>query len=292
MTIRESLDQINTIIELNQTKNIEDGAIKILEYITNKNANYLIDNAEKNLQELEERKLNNVKDRLKNGEPIQYIIGKHKFMDMDFLVNKDVFISSKETEILVNEVISIIKTQDRKFKILDLCTGSGTIAISIAKNVNNVQILATDISSKALKVANCNSSLLLKNKDINQEKNTLDIRFMQSNLFENIQGKFDLIVSNPPYGESQEIRRKDKDIWKQYEPIIARDGGKDGLDFYKRILFEAYKYLNPKGFLCLEIGLKKRDDILQLAKESGKYNKIYFKKDIEGYDRIMICRNA
>lgn len=263
-------------------KNIPDYETKtneILNYITNDSIEYLKKNqkiSEKNLKQLME-----ILKKIDDDMPIQYIIGKHEFMNMFFTVNCHVFISSPETEILVKEVIKILQTNDKLSNILELCTGSGTIAISIAKNVSHVRILATDISNEALLVANKNLSLLNKHKNV---------KFMQSDLFENVHKKVDLIVANPPYGKSKEIRKKGKNAWKLYEPLIARDGGIDGLDHLKNIIFNAYKYLNNGGYLCLEIGHNQKEKIIQLLKDIGIYKNIYFKKDLEGNDRILICQ--
>ena len=161
---------------------------------------------------------------------MQYIIGKKDFMGMEFLVNENVLIPRADTEVLVEETIRIAKEGD---SILDLCTGSGAIAISLAKYLKDSYIVASDVSIEALKVAELNAKHLIEDKLI---------YFAQSDMFQKIEQRFDIIVSNPPYIKKEVI--KDYDL--KYEPIIALDGGNDGLDFYRIIINNAYKYLNEK----------------------------------------------
>ena len=165
-------------------------------------------------------------------------------------------------------------------KILDLCTGSGAIAISLAKYLANSEITAIDISEKALEIANKNAK---KNEVENQ------IKFIKSNLFENISNqKFDIIVSNPPYIKKEVIRTLDEEVKK--EPIIALDGGIDGLDFYRKIINEAYNYIKYKGYLCLEIGFDQKEEVIELINKKGNYVHTYSKKDLYDKDRIVITK--
>ncbi len=115
-----------------------------------------------------------------------------------------------------------------------------------------------------------------------------NINIIESDLFENINDKFDIIVSNPPYIKSDVIRTLDKEV--QHEPKIALDGGKDGLEIYRRIIDEAYKYLRPNGYLALEIGYDQKEDVIELIKDKKKYSNIYSKKDLAGNDRIIVCK--
>lgn len=115
-----------------------------------------------------------------------------------------------------------------------------------------------------------------------------NINIIESDLFENINDKFDIIVSNPPYIKSDVIRTLDKEV--QHEPKIALDGGKDGLEIYRRIIYEAYKYLRPNGYLALEIGYDQKEDVIELIKDTKKYSNIYSKKDLSRNDRIVICK--
>ena len=161
-----------------------------------------------------------------------------EFMKMNFYVDENVLIPRSDTEILVEEVINISKKINAK-KILDLCTGSGAIAISLAKYIENSEITAVDISKKALEIARTNA----KNNDVENQ-----ITFVESDLFKNLkEDKYDVIVSNPPYIKREVIKKLNKDV--QKEPIIALDGGYDGLDFYRKIINESEKYLKFNGYL-------------------------------------------
>ena len=212
---------------------------------------------------------------LDNGMPIQYITNKQEFMGLSFYVDENVLIPQPDTEILVEEVLNKINKQD---KILDLCTGSGAIGISLAKNTENIKIYMSDISEKALEIAQRN---ITKNKV--EERCELIV----SNMFENIYSKYDVIVSNPPYIESEEIKILPKEV--RSEPIIALDGGFDGLDFYRIIANEAYKYLKENGILALEIGYNQKEKVIDLLNKTGKYKDIYCKKDLGGNDRVVIA---
>jgi len=192
---------------------------------------------------------------------------------MEFLVNESVLIPRADTEILVEEAISFAEAGGR---ILDLCTGSGAIAISFAKYLKDNYIVASDISIEALEVARMNAKSLLENKQI---------EFIESDMFEKIEQKFDIITSNPPYIKTAVI--KDYDL--KYEPILALDGGADGLEFYKVIIREACNYLKKSGKLLLEIGFDQGLEVMQLINNSNFYKDVYCKKDLFGNDRVIVC---
>ena len=164
--------------------------------------------------------------------------------------------------------------------ILDLCTGSGCIAISLKKYIENSKIYAIDISEEALKVAKQNA--------INNEA---DITFLKSDIFSNIkEEKFDIIVSNPPYIKTEVINNLDKEVKK--EPLIALDGGNDGLYFYKKIIEEGYKFLNENGTIFFEIGYDQKDEIINIVKNDTKYEVVKTKKDLGNNDRIIVIRKV
>ena len=276
-------------IELLNKSNIESPNLKariILANILNQNKEYLLihDTEELNINDINKYKENIQK--LANSTPIQYIINKQEFMGLEFYVNENVLIPQPDTEILVEEVINICKEQNanKKIKILDLCTGSGAIGISIAKKIESCQVTLSDISYDALKIAQKNSVMVQAIGD--SQKN--NIKIIQSDLFKKIEEKFDIIVSNPPYIETKTIQTLDKEV--QMEPKLALDGGEDGLDLYRRIIKEAYKYLNNNGTLALEIGYNQKDKVINLIKASNMYKDIYSKKDLSNNDRIVVCK--
>lgn len=212
--------------------------------------------------------------KMAKGYPLQYLTNSKEFMKMNFFVNQDVLVPRADTECLVEEAISKIKGKDN---ILELCTGSGIITISLAKYVEGISITATDISLKALEVARINADKLAKDKNI---------CFLQSDLFENVSGKFDVIIANPPYIKTNVIPKYNL----QYEPRIALDGGEDGLLFYKKIIEEGYRFLNDLGFILLEIGFDQREEVTYIANNTGMYKDIYCKKDLFGNDRVLVLQ--
>ncbi len=208
------------------------------------------------------------------GEPITKIFGRTEFYGYNFIVTNDVLSPRQETEILVENVLKFAKSGD---KILDLCTGSGIIAISLAKNVD-AKITASDISIKALDVAKQNANI-----------NNVNIDFLQSNLFENLKSdeKFDIVVSNPPYIATKDIDNLDKEV-KDFDPLLALDGGCDGLKFYREIIEKCPKFLTSDGMLFLEIGYNQKNDVINLLQKD--FENIVCKKDYQGQDRVIFAK--
>ena len=279
MTIKETLRK--GIIEL-KINNIQEPSLKarlLLQYILNKPRQYLIIYDNKQLTLRQEVNFFKGIKKLVKGIPLQHITHSQEFMKMTFYVNEDVLIPRPDTEILVEEVIKIAKRINAK-KILDLCTGSGAIAVSLAKYIENSQITAVDISDKAISVAKLNA----KNNNVENQ-----ITFVESDLFKQLpKEKYDIIVSNPPYIKKEIIKSLDKEV--QNEPKIALDGGYDGLDFYRKIINNADEFLKFTGYVCLEIGYDQKDDVLELFESKGKYVNAMCKKDLFDNDRVVIAR--
>lgn len=280
MKIKEVL--IKGIKEL-KLNNIDDSTTKakiLLSHILNKPKEYLFIHEDEEINE--EEFLKGIQLLIDN-KPIQYITNNQEFMKMNFYVDENVLIPQPDTEILVEEVINLSKDNEKELNILDLCTGSGCIAISLAKYIENSNITAIDISSKAIQIAK-----------LNAEKNLVHrkMKFIESDMFNNIEEscKFDYIVSNPPYIKTEVINILSKEV--QNEPKIALDGGEDGLIFYKEIANKAYTYLKLDGYLCLEIGYDQKEEVMNLLEETGKYKEIYCKKDLSGNDRIVIAKKV
>lgn len=209
------------------------------------------------------------------GEPLQYIIGSQEFMSLDFIVSPDVLIPRQDTEILVEYIIEFVSQKD-KVSILDIGTGSGCIAISLAHYIKNSRVVAVDISKGALKIARKNA----QNCGVEER-----IVFIESNLFENVPiQKFDIIVSNPPYIPNQVIAGLDRQV-KDFEPKIALDGGEDGLDFYRRIVKESVDFLKPKGLLAFEVGFDQAQEVAKIMESS--YRDIKLQKDLAGIERVV-----
>ena len=274
--------KIKEILEYGKNNLIKEDAYRLskmlLKHFLNVNNSYIVINSEEEVNLLIEDKFKEGICLLNKGIPIQYITNYQEFMGLDFYVDSNVLIPQPDTEILVEEVLEILKKNIGKKDVLDLCTGSGAIGISIAKNTN-VFVTMSDISNKALEVAKKNS---INHKVMNQ------CRFVLSNMFDNIIEKYDVIVSNPPYIETSIIKTLDQEV--QNEPHLALDGGEDGLDFYKIIAENAYKYLNNDGVLALEIGYDQKDKVINILKQTKKYTEIYSKKDLGGNNRIIRCR--
>ena len=279
MTIKETLRK--GMIQL-KTENVTEPNLKarlIMQYILNKPRQYLIIYDNQVLTLRQEVNYFKAIKRLINGEPIQHITHQQEFMKLNFFVNEDVLIPRPDTEILVEEVIKIARKINAK-KILDMCTGSGAIAVSLAKYLDNVEITAVDISEKSLDVAKTNA----KNNEIENK-----ITFIESNLFENIVNeKYDIIVSNPPYIRKDVIKTLTKEV--QKEPKIALDGGYDGLDFYRKITHQSEEYLKFNGYLCLEIGYDQKKDVIKIINDEKKFTGTYSKKDLCDNDRIIVTR--
>lgn len=279
MTISELIKK--GMIEL-KNENIEEPKLKarlLMQYVLNKSRQYVIVNDREELDNIKEKQYLEEIKILKKGVPIEHITHQKEFMKLSFFVDKNVLIPRQDTEILVEEVINIAKKNNAK-KILDLCTGSGAIAVSLAKYLPQAEITAIDISNEALKIAKKNA---ISNNVENQ------ITFISSDMFTNLnEEKFDIIVSNPPYIKTNVI--KNLDIQVQNEPYIALDGGKDGLDFYKKIINESYQYLKYNGYLCLEIGFDQKIDVIELIENTESFTGTYSKKDLFDNDRIIVTR--
>lgn len=279
MTIQENLE---LGVKNLKKENISEPILKsrlLLCYVLNLKKEDLVIYSDKELNSKDEKKYKEVIQKLIEGYPIQYITHYQEFMKLDFYVDENVLIPRADTEITVEEVISYCKNMKRdNIRILDLCTGSGIIAISVGNYIKNCEIIAVDISSKALEIAKSNAN---RNKVEN-------ITWVLSNLFERVEGKFDIIVSNPPYIKKEVIFTLEKEV--QKEPIIALDGGKDGLKFYREIIKKAPNHLKKEGAIFLEIGYDQRQEVLDIINETKEYNKTISKKDLSGNDRMIIAK--
>lgn len=278
MNIKQALEEAKNILKSNNFEDSNIIAKELLSYVLKKDRVYLTINSDTALTDTEYAEFTKCIEQIIDGKPLQYITQKQEFMGIDFFVNEDVLIPQPDTEILVETVLDICERYgEQSLRILDLCTGSGAIAISLSK-ILNTQVFASDVSAKALKVAE-------KNNVMNNTK----VEFIESNLFKQINGeKFDIIVSNPPYIKNEEIKLLSKQV--QNEPYIALAGGEDGLDFYRKIIDEAYKYINKNGYLCLEIGYDQKEDLIKLIKQNENYEYENCIKDLSNNDRCIVAK--
>lgn len=203
--------------------------------------------------------------------PLQYIIGRQEFMGIDFAVTPDVLIPRMDTECLVLESEKYLRPHMR---ILDMCTGSGCIVISLKKRNPEIEAVGSDISDKALKIACKNASA-----------NNTEVTFVQSDLFEKVEGIYDLIISNPPYIPSEQVNELMEEV-RDYEPRIALDGTSDGLRYYREISREGYRYLKPGGLLFYEIGCEQAQEV-SVIMESAGFKDIKIIQDLAGLNRVV-----
>ena len=246
----------------------------LLEHICGTNRNDLLVHGDR---EVEEEKLAAYRATIAQRSrriPLQHITGTQDFMGLEFQVNEHVLIPRQDTEILVEEVMREMQEHER---ILDMCTGSGCILISLLHYSNWCEGIGVDISTEALAVATANGEALLA-----EEKRPT---WLESNLFEKVEGKFDIIVSNPPYIRTEVIETLMPEV-RLHEPMQALDGTEDGLFFYRRIVEEAPKYLNKEGRLYFEIGHDQAEEVSELLEKAG-FQDINVVKDYAGLDRVV-----
>ena len=215
--------------------------------------------------------MNCINERI-NGKPVTKIFNKAYFYGLQFVIDENVLSPRPETELIVDTALEYL--QDKQLKVLDLCTGSGAIACAIKKN-SNALVSASDISDKALNIVKQNTKNL-----------GLDISFIKSDMFNNINDIFDIIVSNPPYIESEVCKTLDEEVLK-YDPMLALDGGVDGLDYYRTIK-ENLNHLKPNGVLIMEIGYNQGESLKNLFKE---YN-VEILKDYNNLERVMVVKRG
>ncbi len=239
------------------------------------------DNPEIRGPELSE--LNSILERRLRREPLQYILGYTYFLDLKIITRKGVLIPRPETELLAIEAINEAKKlNSERLHVLDLCTGSGCIAIAIAKALISAIVYGTDISQEAINLATTNA-------EINNIKNVI---FLKGSLFEPLEDrglKFDIITANPPYIRREEIPFLEPEV-RDWEPPEALDGGRDGLDYYRKIFDKASQYINPGGWLILELGQGLYKDLISLAK-LYKFKDVSVMKDFSGIERVLKCQD-
>lgn len=260
----------------------------ILSHILNVDRLYLTVHGDETLNE---EIINQYRQLIKlraTGMPLQYIVGRQEFMSLPFKVTTDVLIPRGDTEILVECIIKEYRKAKKhnQVSIMDIGTGSGCIAVSLAYYISNSTVWAVDVSAKALKIAQYNAELNGVNRYIS---------FVQHDILKSFpeviaENSLDVIVSNPPYISTEVIGQLQKEV-KDYEPQLALDGGADGLIFYRKIVDEAHPYLKSHGMLAFEVGHDQSDDVAELIESNGHYANIEVVKDLAGINRVVIARN-
>lgn len=272
MTLEEALNKGKEILETAEIADFELDAWYLMEYVCkmDKSQYYL-----KSREEMEPEKLQEYEVLLrKRAEhvPLQYITGSQEFMGLEFKVNSHVLIPRQDTETLVEEALKVLEPG---MSVLDLCTGSGCVIVSLLKHQEGLIGTASDISKQAILVAKENA-----------KQNQVEAEFVSSDLFKSITGTFDMIISNPPYIPTDVINGLMPEV-KNFEPMTALDGKEDGLYFYREIIKEAGKFLNSNGYLYFEIGHDQGGRVAAIMEDSG-YRNVRVVKDLAGNDRVVM----
>lgn len=242
----------------------------LLEYVCHTDRNTLLAHPEREVSEEERAKFLTLIERREKREPLQYITKEQEFMGLTFETSVNTLIPRQDTECLVEEAM---KNLHDGMAILDVCCGTGCILLSLLHYSNDCTGVGVDIDANAVSLAKKNAKNL-----------GIDATFAVSDLFEAVEGTFDLITSNPPYIPTKVIETLDPEV-KDYEPVAALDGGEDGLTFYRLIAAKAKQYLKRGGMIFFEIGYDQGEDVSEIMKENG-YRHIEVKKDLAGLDRI------
>lgn len=270
-TLESLLKKGTTILKDNGLEEAGLDAWLLLEFKTGKNRAYYFAHGDEPVSDETAAEYLTLIDRRAGHIPVQQLTHQAFFMGYEFYVNENVLIPRQDTETLVEEALKVVKPG---MKVLDMCTGSGCIIVSIVHNVPEVEGTATDISKQALLVAKENAKL-----------NQVSVTFERSDLFDNVTGTYDVIVSNPPYIRTGEVVKLMPEV-QEFEPMEALDGKEDGLYFYRKIIKECKSYLKPGGHILFEIGYDQGEAVSGLLKEAG-FKNVAVIKDLAHNDRVV-----
>lgn len=276
MTYREALALGEKVLEVANIVDVRTDAWLLLEMASKIDRNFYYMHMDEEISEDYVKEYELLLKKRAEHIPLQYIVGETEFMGLKFKVNSNVLVPRQDTETLVEEALKVVRPG---MKVLDMCTGSGCIIISILHNVSNVEGHAVDISKQALNVAKENAKL-----------NDVSVMFERSDLFDNVAEKFDIIVSNPPYIPTAEIAKLMPEV-AQFEPMEALDGKEDGLYFYKKIVENCGNYLTEGGSILFEIGHDQGISVSELLKDAG-FSDVRVIKDLAGNDRVVAGRKV
>lgn len=272
MKYREAYDTGRAALEAAFVPEAETDARLLLEFVCGTDRNTLLAHGDRDVTKEQESIYRGLVEKRSRRIPLQHLTGVQDFMGLEFTVNEHVLIPRQDTEILVEE--ALLNLHDG-MRVLDMCTGSGCILISLLHYSNNCEGVGADISAEALKVAEGNAVRLLGT----------NVPFVQSDLFEKVEGKFDMIVSNPPYIQSNVIDTLMPEV-RDHEPRLALDGSGDGLLFYRRILEECPRYLQKGGMLFFEIGYDQGEAVSRMMEQAG-FLEVRLVRDYGGMDRVV-----
>ncbi len=278
MVVSELIAKGMTLIEGKEYSNPRLESILVLSHLLKVDKNYIYIHGDKNVEESIKNEFIYIMEKRASGYPLQYLLNEEEFMGLSFYVQEGVLIPRPDTEVLVEFIIDYIKKQE--INVLDIGIGSGAISLSIAEYCPNTRVYGIDIEEIPIKIAN-----------LNKEKLKIsNANFYQGDLFgaldtHNIDEKFHIIVSNPPYIKTSDIEELQIEV-KDHEPWIALDGGEDGLDFYRKISKDASNYLMDKGMLIYEIGYDQGIQVMDILNKEGFQN-ISILKDYQGNDRVV-----
>jgi release factor glutamine methyltransferase len=281
MTVHDILNEAAKALEAADIPSARLDAEVLLSFCLSCDRLEFFKNPEMQLDQAQRAAFKKLIDRRLQWEPVAYITGRKEFWSFTLEVNSSVLIPRPDTEIIVEEALSICRKIDSsKIKILDIGTGSGTIAIALAKEMPHAKVVATDISETALNLAQKNAVALgLQDK----------IEFKLGNLFEPVDGLFDIIVCNPPYISARDYEKLPAGV-KDYEPREALWAGKSGLEFYEKLIYQAADFLQKNGWLLLEIGAKQEDDVRGIMEVTGFYDSLEMSRDYAGLPRVIKAR--
>lgn len=271
MTYREVIGLGEKVLSMAEVADVKTDAWLLLEMVCKIDRNFYYMHMDEDIPEDQLKEYENAVKKRAEHIPLQYIVGETEFMGLKFKVNSSVLVPRQDTETLVEEALRVVKPG---MKVLDMCTGSGCIVVSILHNMTEAKGYAVDISKQALNVAKENAKI-----------NEVSVQFEQSDLFDHVTGTYDVIVSNPPYIPTAEIQKLMPEV-REFEPMEALDGKEDGLYFYRKIVEACRDYLNPEGHILFEIGYDQGESVSSLLKDAA-FKEVQVIKDLAGNDRVV-----
>jgi release factor glutamine methyltransferase len=285
VTLAEAINSAAITLSTAGITNARLDAEVLLSHSIRKDRVWLITHRDDVLDDEKRRDFDEAIRRRTKREPLQHIIGNQEFWGLEFKVTPDVLIPRPETEFIIEAALAIVQDRNRPVRIIDLCTGSGCIAVSLAKELTAAHVIATDASEKSLAVARENA----RNHSVADR-----IRFLEGDLFEpleelDIRGQIDIIVSNPPYVRESDLPALQSEV-KDYEPLMALIAGPEGTEIAQRIIKHATEYLKKTGALIMEMGLGQAGALTRMTEATGAYSKPEVLKDLAGIDRVIVAK--